>query len=74
MLLTIREAASRIGCSPGLVYALCREGVLPRVQIGLGHHRPRIRIREDDLEGYIESKLRGCAPGKKLRWIKSSQN
>ena len=42
-LLTVREAAERLGCSEALVYLLCSERRLPHVRLGTG--RGTIRIQ-----------------------------
>jgi excisionase family DNA binding protein len=52
-LLTVREAAVRLGCSPALVYQLCAERRIGHVRLGVG--RGTIRIPEDELEEYLKS-------------------
>jgi excisionase family DNA binding protein len=47
-LLTVREAAERLGISSGLVYALCARKRLRHERYGLG--RGVIKIPEDALE------------------------
>jgi excisionase family DNA binding protein len=52
-LLTVREAAERLGCSEALVYLLCSERRLPHVRLGTG--RGTIRIAEDDINEFVKS-------------------
>ena len=52
MLLTVKQASERLNCSKTLVYALCGQGVLKHIRLGLG--RGTIRIEEDDLFAFIE--------------------
>lgn len=51
MLLTVREAARRLKVSEGCIYSLIASRQLPHIRVGCG--RGRIRIREDDLNGYL---------------------
>jgi excisionase family DNA binding protein len=51
--MNVREAAKRLEVSTSMVYALCAEGRLPHVRVGLG--RGTIRISEDDLKSFQES-------------------
>jgi excisionase family DNA binding protein len=46
-LLTVAEAAARLGVSPRTLYRLCEEGKLPHQHIGSG--RGTIRIRPEDV-------------------------
>lgn len=48
--LTASEAAERMRVSKMTVYRLIRAGKLPAVQIGKAY-----RVRENDLEGYLNS-------------------
>lgn len=50
-LLTVKEAAARLGVSKGLVYALASGRKLRFVRVG--HGRGRIRIPEDAVEEYL---------------------
>jgi excisionase family DNA binding protein len=52
MLLTVKQASERLNCSKALVYALCGQGMLKHIRLGLG--RGTIRIEEDDLLAFIE--------------------
>lgn len=52
-LLSVREAARRLGVSVGAVYAACRKGRLPFVWA-----LNTIRIDERDLEEYVEAQRR----------------
>ncbi len=51
MLLTVKDAASRLGISPGLVYSLVAGRKLRFVRVGNG--RGRIRIPEDAIDEYV---------------------
>jgi excisionase family DNA binding protein len=59
MLLTVKDAASRLGLSPALIYALCSKGRIRHERHGLG--RGVIRISEDALEEYRRSREVGVA-------------
>ncbi len=52
-MLTVRDVAVLLKVSQGAVYTLVESGVLPHHRIGAG--RGVIRIREDDLDRYIDS-------------------
>lgn len=59
-LLTIPEAADRIGCSRAHVYNLISAGLLNRHDISLpprngGPRRPKTRVSDTDVDAYIES-------------------
>ncbi len=47
-LLTVREAAERLGVSPGLIYGLCARKRLRHERYGLG--RGTIKIPEDAID------------------------
>jgi excisionase family DNA binding protein len=51
--MTVREAAKRIDVSPSLIYALCRDGVIPHTRHGRPGKRGCIRITEEALAAYI---------------------
>lgn len=53
-LLTITDAAARLSCSRGHVYNLIAAGQLAVVEIKALGTRPKSRVREADLEAYIE--------------------
>lgn len=53
-LLTVKEAAERLGCPPALVYLLCAERKLAHVRLRTA--RGTIRVEEADLETF----LAGC--------------
>lgn len=55
-LLRIPEVAERLSCGLTHVYELITLGELAAVNIGIG--RSKTRVREDDLEAYIESRTR----------------
>jgi excisionase family DNA binding protein len=49
--LTVKQTAERLQCSPATVYQLCAAKLLPHSRVGLG--RGVIRIAEADLAGYL---------------------
>jgi excisionase family DNA binding protein len=54
MLLTVKQAAQRLQCSPATVYQLCAAKLLPHSRVGLG--RGVIRIAEADIARYLSTK------------------
>lgn len=58
-LLSVREAAQRLGVSPPLVYRLCSARRLRHERIGL--RRGRIRIPEEAIEEYRRSVTVGAS-------------
>jgi excisionase family DNA binding protein len=50
-MLTVKQAAERLQCSPATVYQLCAARLLPHSRVGLG--RGVIRIAEADLDRYL---------------------
>ena len=48
--MTVRQAAERLGISPSLVYALCKEGKMRHERHGL--RRGTIRVTDEALEEY----------------------
>lgn len=57
-MLTVKNAAKRVGVSPSLIYALCAEGRLPHVRLGREGKRGTIRIRLEDLDELIAASVR----------------
>ena len=55
VMLTVKQAAGRLGISPSLVYALCAAGALPHARHGRPGRRGCIRIDEAALEAYRRS-------------------
>lgn len=53
-LLNVRQVAKRLAIDYPNIYRMIKAGVLPCVRIGIG--RGVIRIKESDLEAYIERK------------------
>ncbi len=51
--LTVKDAASRLGCSSNLVYLLCSERQLIHHRLGTG--RGTIRISEEDLRAFVDT-------------------
>ena len=54
-LLTISEVARRLSVTPRTVHRYLAAGKLPRVQLS----ERAVRIREGDLERFIEARLKG---------------
>lgn len=50
--LTVHEVAKGLGVAEGTVYALCQANLLRHFRVGRG--RGTIRIRQEDLDEYIE--------------------
>lgn len=50
-LLSVKQAAARLGCCAGLVYGLCAAGKIAHSRIGLG--RGKIVIAEEDVAAYL---------------------
>jgi excisionase family DNA binding protein len=61
-LLSVAAAAGRLDCSAGHVYNLIALGKLRAVEISGTGKRPKTRVREDDLEAYIDSVTRTIDP------------
>jgi hypothetical protein len=59
MMLTVKQAATRIGVSEALVYGWCSVGLLPHFRLGGRGKRGGIRIAEPDLETFLQ----GCRVG-----------
>jgi len=59
--LTVAEVATAIRVSPKTVYRLIAAGELPRINLGQGKRKPRIRIRQSAVEAYMASRERGNA-------------
>jgi excisionase family DNA binding protein len=59
-LLTVQQAAARLGISAGLIYALCAQRRLRHERHGLG--RGKIMIPEDSIEEYRRSVTVGVQP------------
>jgi excisionase family DNA binding protein len=51
--MTVEEAATRLGCKPGLIYKLCKAGRLGHLRVGFG--RGRVVIEERHIEDYRRS-------------------
>jgi excisionase family DNA binding protein len=58
-MLSVKQAADRLGVSTNLVYALCARGKIAHERYGLG--RGTIRIAEEALEEYRRSVTVGTA-------------
>jgi excisionase family DNA binding protein len=55
-MLTVKQAAERVGISESLIYEWCAEGVLPHYRFGRKGRRGRILIDETEFAGF----LAGC--------------
>lgn len=51
-LISVPEAAARIGCSRSHIYNLVAAGLLARYDIGLGA-RSKVRLSDEDVDRYI---------------------
>jgi excisionase family DNA binding protein len=63
-LLSVAEAADRLGVSPRTLYRLCGEGKLPHQHIGSG--RGTIRIRPEDLAAFERTIADHAKPKKRV--------
>lgn len=55
-LLSIPETAQRLGVHRSTVYQLISAGQLQAINLGQGKQRTSIRVRESELERFIQSK------------------
>lgn len=53
-LLTVLQAAERLGVSDDTVRTLANTGKLSHVRVGIGTSKARMRFTEADLQAYIE--------------------
>jgi excisionase family DNA binding protein len=58
-MLTVKQAAEKIGISTNLVYGWCEAQLLPHYRIGRQGSRGAIRIAESDLEAFIAARKQG---------------
>lgn len=56
------HAAKILDCSPGHIYNLIAVGKLRAVEIAALGKKPKTRIRQDDLDAYVDAHTR-TAPG-----------
>lgn len=61
-LLSIPDAAAQLGCSRTHVYGLIAAGHLRPVEIKASG-RPKTRVRQDDLDDFIERQTRNTRAG-----------
>ena len=54
-LLTVKETARELRSSQAFVYQLCADRKLVHIRVGTGQKRPKILIREADLDSYLRS-------------------
>lgn len=54
-MLSVKQAAERVGVSPSLVYVWCQEQRLPHYRVGAVGKRGRIRIAPADLDAFMAS-------------------
>ena len=59
--LTVIEVAQSMRVSTKTVYRLIAAGDLPRINLGKGTRKPRIRIRQSAVEAYMASRERTAA-------------
>jgi excisionase family DNA binding protein len=59
--MTVKEAAERLEICPGLVYALCRAGVIRHSRVGMPGTRGTIRISEEAVAEYRQAREVGPA-------------
>ncbi len=52
-LLSVKEAANRLGVSPSLVYQWCTEKRLPHIRLGRAHQRGKILLEEQDVLAFL---------------------
>lgn len=55
MLLTVKEAGERLGIGRNAVYTLINSGELRVVNVAGHGKRPRLRVRDDDLQRFIDA-------------------
>jgi excisionase family DNA binding protein len=58
-MLTVKQAAQRLGVSPSLVYELCASAAIRHLRHGRASSRGTIRISEEALADYLKSCERG---------------
>lgn len=59
-LLSMPQAAARLACSRAHIYRLIAAGKLRAVDIRAEGKRSKTRIREEDLDAFIEAQTRSC--------------
>jgi excisionase family DNA binding protein len=59
--MTVKEAAERLEISLGLMYSLCRAGVIRHIRVGMPGKRGSIRICEEAIAGYRQAREVGPA-------------
>lgn len=52
-LLSVKEAANRLGVSPSLVYQWCTEKRLPHIRLGRAKRRGKILLEEQDVLAFL---------------------
>jgi excisionase family DNA binding protein len=62
--LTVKQAAERLGVCPALVYDWCSSRLLPHFRLGSRGKRGKILIREEDLDRYLEASRVGAEVSK----------
>lgn len=66
---TIKQASRKIGCSDSLVRKLINQKLLDAIDIGTGGRRS-LRISDDAIERFLQSRLIGHETPKPRRTIK----
>lgn len=73
MNLSVKEAARRLGVSPGLVYDWCRRRLLDHFRFGRPGRRGKVLVPEDALAAFAERSRVGpeeVPPARPLRHIR----
>jgi excisionase family DNA binding protein len=58
-MLSVKQAAERIGVSEALVYEWCSSGMLTHFRLGAHGKRGSIRIAEVDLDAFLAARREG---------------
>lgn len=62
-MLTVKQAAQKIGVSESLVYGWIADGQLAHFRLGAKGHRGAIRIQEEDMEAFLAT----CRQGEQVQ-------
>ena len=60
-LLNIKDVRERLGLGQGATYGLIASGSIPSLRVGMGNRS--IRVREEDLDRWIRSRVEGGSGG-----------
>lgn len=61
-MLTVKQAAQRVGVSVALVYSWVNKKLLPHFRFGAGEKGGKVMIEEADLEAFVQSRKVGARP------------